>query len=255
MTNEPGQQSTAASRLLADPSTLRRCELTVIMPVYNEEASLPGCAASWLAELDQLGIDYRLLLIDDGSSDGTAGVLADLEPNDRVLAVSKSNEGHGPTILAGYRLGVRTSDWVFQVDSDDEIPANAFPDVWQARDGVDAVFGIRTGRDQSIDRRFISLTAAMTSRLLFRSRVTDVNVPYRLIRSEALAPILDALPDDTFAPNVVISGALGRNEAGFAEVEVPHEHRQAGEVSIVGWGAMRAAARSFGQTVRLVRTV
>ena len=229
-------------------------ELTVVMPVYNEEASLPACAASWLDALDQLGIDYRLLVINDGSSDGTQVALDELSATERVDALSKANEGHGPTILRGYRLGVATSEWVFQVDSDDEIPASAFAALWAERHGVDAVFGRRTGRDQSADRAFITKIAALTTRTLFGARAQDANVPFRLMRSSALAPVLDRLPDDTFAPNIVISGVLSRDPATFAEVPVPHQHREAGEVSIVGFGALKAAARSFIQTLRATRS-
>lgn len=237
------------------PSEVDPVDLTVVMPVYNEEASLGACGRSWTDALDGLGIDYRLLVIDDGSSDGTLGVLSELGAHPRVLGVTKTNEGHGPTILRGYRLAAATSTWVFQVDSDDEIPASAFASIWAARDGLDAVFGIRTGRDQPPDRKVISKVAALTARLLLRGRVTDVNVPYRLMRADALGPVLDALPADTFAPNVIISGALGRDPDRFTEVRVPHQDRAAGEVSIVGWGAVKAALRSFGQTVRLARAI
>jgi len=225
------------------------------MPVYNEEASLTPCAMSWLETLDALEIDYRLLIVNDGSKDGTAAALDQLDEHDRVTGVSKPNEGHGPTILRGYHLGVRTSDWVFQVDSDDEIPASAFPDVWAARDGHDAVFGIRTGRDQTPDRKIITRVAALTNRVLLKGRSKDSNVPFRLMRSSALAPVIDSIPTDTFAPNIVISGMLSRDRDAFAEVPVPHHEREAGEVSIIGFGAVKAAARSFIQTIRLARSI
>jgi dolichol-phosphate mannosyltransferase len=241
--------------VLNDPTSLAHCQLTVVMPVYNEEASLPGCARSWTAMLDSLGIDYRLLIINDGSKDSTAEALEKLQKHPRVVGVTKENEGHGPTILRGYTVGVRTSEWVFQVDSDDEIPASAFPAVWAARDGVDAVFGIRTGRFQPIDRRVISKIAAITTRIALHGRVRDVNVPFRLMRAQALAPVVASLPADTFAPNIIISGALGRDAMTFTEVAVPHTERQAGEVSIAGWGAIKAAMRSFHQTLRLARAV
>ena len=240
---------------MPDPTEVDHVDLTVVMPVYNEEASLGGCGRSWTDTLDDLCIDYRLLVINDGSKDSTAAVLADLATHPRVLGVTKDNEGHGPTILRGYRLAAATSTWVFQVDSDDEIPASAFRSVWDARAGNDAVFGVRTGRGQSPDRKLISKVAALTARVLLRGRVTDVNVPYRLMRADALRPVLDALPADTFAPNVVIAGALGRDTDRFSEVPVPHQDRAAGEVSIVGWGAIKAAMRSFHQTVRLARSI
>lgn len=234
----------------ADPVEPRR-ELVVVMPVYNEQDSLGPCVESWLDELDRLGIDHELLVLNDGSTDDTATVLADLGGHPRVTAVSKANEGHGPTILRGYRDAVGRAEWVFQVDSDDEIPASAFATVWAARTGHDAVFGIRTERVQSIDRRIISIVAAATTRLLFGARVRDANVPFRLMRAEALGRALAAIPDDTFAPNVAIAGALGRDRTRFAQVEVPHHHRRAGEVSIAGLKATKAAARSFAQTLRL----
>ncbi len=228
-------------------------DLSVIMPVYNEEASLPGCAESWIAVLDKLEIDYQLIILNDGSKDGTGAALAELDRHPRVRGISKDNEGHGPTILAGYHLAVDNSTWVFQVDSDDEIPASAFADVWERRVGVDAVFGVRTGRDQPADRALITKVAALTTRTLFGAKATDANVPFRLMRSAALRPVIDKLPADTFAPNVVIAAVLSRDPDKFAEVPVPHHHRLVGEVSIVGLGAVKAAARSFGQTLRLVR--
>jgi len=230
-------------------------ELIVVMPVYNEEASLAACVLSWREVLDGLGLDYEVVVLDDGSSDGTAAVLASLSDGPRVRAVSKANEGHGPTILRGYRDAAERAEWIFQVDSDDEIPADVFGLLWDVRAGNDAVFGVRTDREQPIDRRAISKVAALTSRVLFRSRARDVNVPYRLLRSSALAPLLTAIPPDTFAPNIVISGVLGRDTSRFAEVPVPHHPRRAGQVSIAGLGAVRAAARSFVQTVRLARRV
>ncbi len=182
-------------------------------------------------------------------------MLAGLGADDRITVVSKANEGHGPTVLRGYADAVTDSEWVFQVDSDDEIPATAFGAVWSARIGHDAVFGYRTGREQPIDRRIISRIAAVSVRQLFGSKVRDVNVPYRLMRAEALAPVVASIPPDTFAPNLVVSGVLGRDPATFAEVPVPHTPRRTGQVSIAGLGALRAAARSFAQTIRLAWNV
>lgn len=234
----------------ADETAVRH-ELTVVMPVYNEADGLAACLASWRRTLDELGVDHRILVLDDGSTDATADVLAGLAGDSHIEAVSKANEGHGPTVLRGYARAVTDSDWVFQVDSDDEIPADAFGAVWSARVGRDAVFGYRTGRSQPIDRRIISRVAAVAVRRLFGSKVRDVNVPYRLLRAGALAPLLASIPADTFAPNLVVAGVLGRDRASFAEVPVPHTQRRTGQVSIAGLGALRAATRSLGQTLRL----
>ena len=225
------------------------------MPVYNEEEIVGSVAESWLGVLDGLGIDYELVAIVDGATDASEQILRAVAERHRRLVVDvKPNSGHGPTILRGYRRGVATADWVFQTDSDDEMPAASFGELWAIRHDVDGVIGIRTSRNQSPGRRAISRLARLTARAAFGCRLADVNCPYRLMRSSALAPLVAPIPDDTFAPNVVLSGMLTRSGARLAEVPVPHQDRTTGAVSILGWRALRAAIRSFGQTVRLSRT-
>ncbi|MCY3576599.1 MAG: glycosyltransferase family 2 protein [bacterium] len=244
MTDDAGVGDGAAGRL----------ELCAVMPVYNEEEIVGQVAESWLEVLDGLGVDYELVAIVDGATDGSEQVLRAVAERHRRLVVDvKPNSGHGPTILRGYRRGAATADWVFQTDSDDEMPAASFGELWELRHNKDAVIGIRSSRDQSAGRRAITRLARLTARAAFGCRLADVNCPYRLMRSSALAPLLAPIPDDTFAPNVAISGLLSRSGARLAEVPVPHHDRTTGVVSILGWRALRAALRSFGQTVRLSR--
>ena len=231
-----------------------RLDLCAVMPVYNEEEIVGKVAENWLEVLDGLGIDYELVAIVDGATDASAQVLRSVaERHPRLVVELKPNSGHGPTILRGYRRGVTTAEWVFQTDSDDEMPAAAFSKLWDLRHDVGAVIGIRTSRTQSPGRRAISRLARITARAAFGCRLADVNCPYRLMRSSTLAPLLVPIPDDTFAPNVVLSGMLARSGARIAELPIPHHDRTTGMVSILGWRAFRAALRSFGQTVRLSR--
>ena len=232
-----------------------RLDLCAVMPVYNEEKIVAQVAESWLAMLDGLGIGYELVAIVDGATDASEQVLrAVAERHPRLVVDAKPNSGHGPTILRGYRRGVVTAEWVFQTDSDDEMPAASFRELWELRHDMDGVMGIRSGRNQPLGRRVITRAARLTARAAFGCRLADVNCPYRLMRSSALAPLLAPIPDNTFAPNVVLSGMLSRSGARLAQVPVPHHHRSTGVVSILGWRALRAAVRSFGQTLRLSRT-
>ena len=224
------------------------------MPVYNEEEIIAEVAESWLEVLDSLKIDYELVAIVDGATDTSEQVLRTVaERHPRLVVDVKPNSGHGPTILRGYRRGVATAEWVFQTDSDNEMPAAAFSELWEMRHHVDGVIGVRTSRNQSPGRRIITRAARLTARAAFGCRLADVNCPYRLMRSSALAPLLAVIPDHTFAPNVVISGMLPRSGARIAEVPVAHHDRTTGVVSILGMRVLRAAIRSFGQTVRLSR--
>jgi len=231
-----------------------RLELCAVMPVYNEEEIVGDVAEAWLEVLDGLGIGYELVAIVDGATDASEQVLRDAALRHARLVVDvKPNSGHGPTILRGYRRGAATADWVFQTDSDGEMPAVGFAGLWELRHNADAVIGIRTGRSQSRGRRAITRAARLTVWAAFGCRLADVNCPYRLMRSSALAPLLALIPDDTFAPNVAISGMLARSGARLAEYPVPHHERTTGVASILGFKALRVAARSFVQTVRLIR--
>ncbi len=230
-------------------------DLALVMPVYNEGLCIRNVVESWYNVLESLRIKFVMIVLNDGSRDGTEEQLARFAGYTGIEVVNKPNSGHGPTILMGYRKAVLQADWVFQCDSDDEMKAEHFPKLWEKREDYDALFGVRERVQQSVQRKFVSLGSRITVRLLFGKGVMDVNSPYRLIRSNVLARIVDQIPDHTFAPNVVISGALARGKFRIYNHPVPHEPRKTGAVSIANWKLYRAAVKSFGQTWRCSRSI
>lgn len=226
-----------------------RYELALVMPVYNEEECIRGVVESWVSVLSSLRIDFRMIVLNDGSRDGTETALAALAGNRRIGVVNKANSGHGPTVLQGYREAVNLAQWVFQCDSDDEMKPEDFHFLWEKRQGFDALFGYRLGRAQGAARKLISACSRLTVRMCFGKGVTDVNTPYRLIRAASLKRIVDQIPPNTFAPNVIVSGALARAGAGIYNHPVRHRPRRTGKVSIVKWKLWKSAVRSFWQTL------
>ena len=225
-------------------------ELVVVMPVYNEAECIAEVLQFWKAMLSRLVLRYQIIVLNDGSKDRTADELAKFSGDENVTVINKPNSGHGPTILQGYCLAVERADWVFQCDSDDEMKPQHFPGLWENRDQYDALFGYRAGRAQNLGRRLISVVSRLTVRLLFGTGVRDVNTPYRLMRATLLKAIIGQIPPDTFAPNVIISGALAKAKARIYNQPVPHEGRRTGSVSIVKWKLWTAAFKSFRQTLR-----
>lgn len=226
-------------------------DLTVVMPVYNEAEAIGSVLAKWVAMLGALGVHYRIRAYNDGSKDATGAILAEAAraSGGRVVAVDKPNAGHGPTVLRGYRAAAREAEWVFQVDSDDEMGPEAFPALWARREGRDFLAGRRDGRRQPLARRVVSLVSRLCVRVFYGKGIWDVNTPYRLMRAEAFAPFFARLPADTFAPNVILSGLAARHRLRLLEAPVPQRDRATGEVSIKKWKLLKAAARSFAQTV------
>jgi glycosyltransferase involved in cell wall biosynthesis len=247
--SDPDRSPGSADRCAIQPGRQAKLDLAVVMPVYNEQDCIGEVVQSWLGVLSRLNIRFKLIVLNDGSVDRTAEVLASLS-GDELTKVNKPNSGHGPTILQGYRQAVESADWVFQCDSDDEMKAEHFAPLWEIRDDYDAVFGCRQGRRQNLGRRFISFCSRMTVHILFGAGIVDVNTPYRLMRAELLRQVVEQIPDATFAPNVIISGAFARSKLRLKNIPVPHEGRRTGAVSIVKWKLWKAAIRAFWQTLR-----
>jgi len=224
-------------------------ELAMVMPVYNEEACIAGVIDSWRRLLATLDIRFELIVINDGSLDGTAEALAHFREDRQIHIINKPNSGHGPSILMGYHRAVQAAEWVFQCDSDDEISADYFRDLWVRRNEFAALFGTRTGRQQNASRKLITLGSRLAVRLRYGQGVSDVNTPYRLMRADLLDQIIRQIPADTFAPNIIISGVLAKNGVPIYEHPVRHVSRQTGVNSLRNLKLWNSAVKSLWQLI------
>ncbi len=228
-------------------------DVAVVIPVFNEEKLIGECINEWLNVLDSVNLNYEILIIDDGSSDATISIVERYGDNQNVQVIIKQNEGHGPTILAGYKRAVGIAEWVFQADSDNEISPNQFSALWSRRQGQDAVIAWRQGRNQTTVRRLVTSFARVTTKVLFRCHLRDVNIPFRLIRSETLAILLEKIPSDTFAPNIALSGALSLMNYQVEECPVVFNERIVGESSLSNLGAVRKGGRALLELIKISR--
>lgn len=225
--------------------------LCVVIPVYNEEAAIGCVLEKWAARLEALGIDFAIRAYDDGSRDGSLARMREVaKSRGRIEALTKPNGGHGHTILTGYRAAASDGfDWVFQVDSDDEMEPDGFAALWARRTECDFLVGRRDGRRQALPRKVVSGVSRLAVCCLYGRGVWDVNSPYRLMRTSAFAKFFAAIPLSTFAPNVILSGLAARTGLRCFEIPVPQHDRRTGEVSIRKWRLFKAAVRSLCQTV------
>ena len=228
-------------------------DVAVVIPVFNEEKLIGECINEWLNVLDLVNLNYEILIIDDGSSDATISIVERYGDNQNIQLIIKQNEGHGPTILAGYKRAVGIAEWVFQADSDNEISPNQFSALWSRRQGQDAVIAWRQGRNQTTVRRLVTFFARVTTKVLFRCHLRDVNIPFRLFRSETLTILLEKIPSDTFAPNIALSGALSLMNYQVEECPVIFNERIVGESSLSNLGAVRKGGRALLELIKISR--
>ena len=227
-------------------------DLSLVLPAYNEAPRIAAVVDEWAAALAPLGIAYDLVVYDDGSTDDTPQVLASLVRRHAAMTVVRhDNRGHGPTVLRAYREA--RGHWIAQADADGEIDVRGFAALWYARAGADLIVGRRDGRTSPLVRRLITAVSSLTVRVAFGPGVQDVNCPFRLMRAEAIRPLLAEVPDDTFAPNVVLSGLAVARGLRVMERPVRPLVRRRGTGSLGGLRAVGAAITAWRQTVRIAR--
>ena len=228
-------------------------KLAIVMPIYNEEKAIGGVLDKWVKSMEQLGISYEINAYNDGSRDESLKVLQAkaLEYSGKIIVHNKTNSGHGPTILLGYKEAAESDyDWVFQIDSDDEMGPENFQELWNNRNEYDFLVGKRDGRKQALPRKIISAVSRLCVRFFYGKSVWDVNTPYRLMRVSIFRNVWNNIPPDTFAPNVIISGIAARKKMRCYETCVKQRERQTGEVSIKRLKLFKAAVKSFWQTIK-----
>lgn len=227
-------------------------DLCVVIPVFNEEGAIESVLAKWTETLGSLGIKWQIHAYNDGSRDHSLEILNRMAAAScgKIVSHDKPNGGHGPTILQGYKEVSPFCEWVFQMDSDDEMGPESFPVLWSQRESYDFLVGRRAGRKQALSRKIVSLVSRMSVRCFYgKSAVWDVNSPYRLMRAETFRPFYQMIPVDTFAPNVILTGLSARKKLRCLEVPVPQRDRRTGEVSIKHWKLLKAAFHAFAQTI------
>lgn len=172
-------------------------ELSIVIPVYNEEDVLPLLAARLRPVADGVGTTYEVVMVDDGSDDLSPAVLQRLMrdwPQLRIVRL-RANAGHQAAISAG--LASARGDYVVTLDADLQDPPEVIPEMLaQARaHRADVVYGVRS--DRSSDSAFKRISAKGFYRLIRVLSGTHAQVDagdYRLM-SRATVNAINALPE------------------------------------------------------------
>jgi len=186
-------------------------DLLIVMPAFNEQASVRKVVMEWFQEIENWTEDFVFLAIDDGSSDATPAILARLQERlgERLEVVNQTNHGHGQTCLNGYRLALeRGVPFVLQIDSDGQCDPQYFFRLWRMRNDYDVIYGKRAYREDGWRRSVASFVLKWTVFLSTGAWCLDANVPYRLMRTEILSPLVARIGKEFFLANIAVAVLL-----------------------------------------------
>jgi glycosyltransferase involved in cell wall biosynthesis len=228
-------------------STNGAIRVSCVMPAYNEREII-DCAVRRVREsLERLTAEFEIIVVDDGSTDGTGRVLDEMA--DRRLRVIHfaENTGYGRALRAGFAAAVHP--FVFFTDSDDQFDPDDVGRLLPWVGDADLVVGYRCPRGDGALRSLLSGGYNALVRGMLGLAVRDVNCAFKLIRRDALHRL--ALSSDGYAINAEMLALAIRAGLRIREVPVHHRLRRAGQ-SKVGLGDI---PRTLSQVVELRRTI
>jgi len=206
---------------------LERLGISVFFPAYNDAATIGALVSAALNVLPELTDDFEVIVVNDGSTDGTREQLDALEKSHREVRVihHSHNQGYGAALRSGFASAQK--DLIFYTDGDGQYDVFELLVLYPLLTSeVDVVNGFKIKRADSRQRKVLGGLYNSLARLFFLLPIRDVDCDFRLIRRSAVAPV--KLTVTSGAICVQLIHQLHRNGCRFAEAPVHHYPRPHG---------------------------
>lgn len=166
-------------------------DLCVVVPAYNEEGAIRESVADVDKVLSGLPIDYEIIVVDDGSTDGTA---REAELSGARVIRSPENAGYGAALKRGIAGG--SSEYVAIIDADGTYPADSLPAMLEMAADADMVVGARNANMTNVPlvRRPAKLILNALANYLAQRKIPDLNSGLRVFRRSSLERFVPLLP-------------------------------------------------------------
>lgn len=211
-------------------------ELFVVIPVYNEQATVRKVVREWYHEIENWTEDFVIYVIDDGSTDRSAAIMERVceQLGDKVVLHSQENRGHGASCLVGYEKAIEVgARYVFQIDSDGQCDPQYFFRIWRLREACEVVYGWRRRRDDGWRRVLASRVLKALLFFVTGQWCVDANSPYRLMRVDRIEAAVRRLKEQPlFLANVGLAVLLKKAGLAHGSVEIRFRERYGGEPSV-----------------------
>ena len=207
-------------------------ELSIVIPVYNEEATIEELIHRCLAACRSTEHPFEIILVDDGSGDRSADLIriaVDRDPKHVVGVMLNRNYGQHAAVLAG--LARSQGKVIITLDADLQNPPEEIPRLAAAiSEGYDVVGSIRVDRRDTLFRRFASSLVNRAVRRATGVMMHDYGCMLRAYSRQVVNAMLQCPERSTFVP--VLANSFARRTT---EIEVQHAERSAGESKYSLW--------------------
>ena len=189
----------------------------------------------------------RLVIINDGSTDNTYSIMKKYaETRSLLQPLSKQNEGHGATVIYGYRYAIENkADYIFRTDSDGQTDPAEFEKFWKEKEKYDAIIGKRIVCGDGKDRKFVEDIVCFLLRAIFGVKVKDANAPFRLMKASLVDKYIRKLPEDFNIPNIMFTTYFVYHHEKVKFLPITFKPRHGGKNSVnikkiikIGWKAI-----------------
>lgn len=200
--------------------------ISAVLPAYNEEANITRTARAVAEVLEGLGVDYEVIVVDDGSKDHTAEVAQALsKQNPRVRLVQHGvNQGYGSALATGFAAA--TKELVFMTDGDAQFDVSELAKLLPLMDDADLAMGYRAPRKDPLIRRLNAFGWNLLGTTLFGYTARDVDCAFKLFRRSILDDICVQSRGATYTLEFLVR--LKRKGYRIKEIPVKHLPRTAG---------------------------
>jgi glycosyltransferase involved in cell wall biosynthesis len=217
--------------------------LSVVLPAHNEEATVADVAQEVFAVVQELGVDYEIILVNDGSTDRTGEVARELAqsiPSFRLVE-HDPGRGYGGALKAGFAAA--TKELIAFFPTDKQFVFAEIERLLAQIGGADIVSGTRTDRQDSLIRKLNAFGWNALIRLLFGYLCRDIDCGFKLFRRNILERV-PIVSDGAMIDTEFLAGARARGYR-IAEVPVTHLPRAAGEATGANLGVIVKAFRDL----------